>query len=943
MSGMRRVLSLLLAFAMVISLGSQLSFQASAEGSLAEQSSSEASSASSGETSKESTGDTSKDQSSDSSAKKSSDKSEDKSADQSSGKDADKSAEKSAGKEADKSADKSTGKEADKGADQSAGKEKEADKSSQKKEEKSEESSKQDKSKKSDGKRASSSDSGLKTQSPEDHHAEYTPWNSENSLPDAQGKYVLQKDVTLSDTWRVPSGDQGVTLCLNGKTISVADSKDCTVIYVGKDSEGKKATLTLEDCTNNGAVKKGNASMWTISDNSQMRAGGGVFVDNGGTFRMSGGSITGNKSAVAGGGIYVNKGGSCVLSGTAKVENNTAHEPEVPANGSDLYVSESTLTLSSTVALKAVSLNKGKIKYSDSEPFEPGTKLKVYPNVDVPFTEDFAKVMKEGKKPGDYFESNTNGYALHLTRAGEAVLHKDELTYTLGTGENNNTLTVSCSGADCSTIASATLTLKAESKDYTGEPVTATLSGTEAFNKTSNLAVSSDAIEYYCGEEKLAGAPADAGDYIAKLTVAENTLQASFTINKAAPKVTRDVAGAQLTYTGQAQQLFATGTVEGGEMLYCRTKDGDYSTKTLKGRGAGKYTMWCKVVGDKNHLDVEPYSFVTTIAKAELTVTAKSQKVTIGGLNFDKSLDAVTATGLVEGQTLKSVSLTHTSFTKETKKGRIVPTAAKIYNGETDVTKYYKITYKSGTLTVVPRLVTKVVSVGGGLKGTTFSITLASAEKLMKAVGQSAAYKCGDQMVFSLKVSKKKASSVSSKESSAAKKLIGTNGTVAQYLDLQLWLKVGKKSWQITNVGESSVILTAPVPKSAQGTGRTYYLISIHKGKASALASSTTATLKAKANGFSTYAIAYRNKAAASSSSSTAKKLSSAKSTGSRVSTGTGTRASGTSSRRSTNPRTGDMTRLAPWVVLCVGSAVGMAALVLKGRRRRGGKHESHE
>ena len=71
-----------------------------------------------------------------------------------------------------------------------------------------------------------------------------------------------------------------VTICLNGKTIE-SSAKDQPVVEVTSGS-----TLTLTDCKGNaGKVKH-------TSDGS----GSGVKVENGGTFNMYGGTITGNKA-----------------------------------------------------------------------------------------------------------------------------------------------------------------------------------------------------------------------------------------------------------------------------------------------------------------------------------------------------------------------------------------------------------------------------------------------------------------------------------------------------------------------------------------------------------------------------------------------------------------------------------------------------------------------
>ena len=59
-----------------------------------------------------------------------------------------------------------------------------------------------------------------------------------------------------------------------------------------------------------------------ISGNKSYCYGGGVYVDNDGTFTMSGGEISGN-TASAGGGVFVNDNGAFTVSGNSVVSGNT--------------------------------------------------------------------------------------------------------------------------------------------------------------------------------------------------------------------------------------------------------------------------------------------------------------------------------------------------------------------------------------------------------------------------------------------------------------------------------------------------------------------------------------------------------------------------------------------------------------------------------------------
>ncbi len=137
-----------------------------------------------------------------------------------------------------------------------------------------------------------------------------------------------------------------VTICLNGKTIE-SSAKDQPVFEVTSGS-----TLTLTDCKGNaGKVKH-------TSDGS----GSGVKVENGGTFNMYGGTITGNKATTGdtatqrGGGVYVDGTGSTFTMNGGTITDNTA------TKGGGVYVSGGTFTMkgnASVTSNRATDQNNG--------------------------------------------------------------------------------------------------------------------------------------------------------------------------------------------------------------------------------------------------------------------------------------------------------------------------------------------------------------------------------------------------------------------------------------------------------------------------------------------------------------------------------------------------------------------------------------------------------
>ena len=99
-----------------------------------------------------------------------------------------------------------------------------------------------------------------------------------SSLPSTAGTYYLTGDVTISSSWTPVNG---ITLDLNGKTITMNGSDNAITVSNG-------VTLTIKDSSSSNSGKITHASNKT---------GRGVQVQSGGTFHMTGGSITlANKS-----------------------------------------------------------------------------------------------------------------------------------------------------------------------------------------------------------------------------------------------------------------------------------------------------------------------------------------------------------------------------------------------------------------------------------------------------------------------------------------------------------------------------------------------------------------------------------------------------------------------------------------------------------------------
>ena len=133
---------------------------------------------------------------------------------------------------------------------------------------------------------------------------------------------------------------KNLTLDLNGHVLKMTGSG--SVLKVSD-----RATLTIQDSSANGTgtITGGNAEY-----------GGGVYVDNNATLKMTGGCITGCHASRGGGGIY--SSGNLYMGGTAKIEKCTGSDDAIwNREKSDIYADGG--TVDGTVN------NQGTIKHSE--------------------------------------------------------------------------------------------------------------------------------------------------------------------------------------------------------------------------------------------------------------------------------------------------------------------------------------------------------------------------------------------------------------------------------------------------------------------------------------------------------------------------------------------------------------------------------------------------
>ena len=166
----------------------------------------------------------------------------------------------------------------------------------------------------------------------------------------------------------------------------------------------------------------------------------------------------------------------------------------------------------------------------------------------------------------------------------------------------------------------------------------------------------------------------DAGTYTLTVTGQKNytgTVTKTFTVNRADPMVSAvPSAVSDLVYDGSEQKLISAGVVAGGELQY--SLDGtNYSAAIPKATDASSYTVYYKVVGDKNHNDTQPAQIAVSIDKANASDAMKTatgslvkggtSTVTLPALPTDASYGAPTANSSeITGVTLNNGVLTIT-------------------------------------------------------------------------------------------------------------------------------------------------------------------------------------------------------------------------------------------------------------------------------------------
>ena len=199
-------------------------------------------------------------------------------------------------------------------------------------------------------------------------------------------------------------------------------------------------------------------------------------------------------------------------------------------------------------------------------------------------------------------------------------------------------------------------------------------------------------------------APTDAGTYDVRVRVKEDAIYheavsepVTFTIAKVNATVkTAPIAAENLTYDqGKNITLInaENASVTGGELQYAFREDGTYSISLPTATEAGTYSVYYKVVGDRNHNDTEPAKINVTVSKA---FPSYQEPTDISAACGAKLLAVQLPTGFEwrdEDVTLEAGE-TETG-TQIIKKAKYVPEDTKNYKGVTDIAITIQVTHDS--------------------------------------------------------------------------------------------------------------------------------------------------------------------------------------------------------------------------------------------------------
>lgn len=150
-------------------------------------------------------------------------------------------------------------------------------------------------------------------------------------------------------------------------------------------------------------------------------------------------------------------------------------------------------------------------------------------------------------------------------------------------------------------------------------------------------------------------------------------------------------------YDGNGHGIAFTSLETGATVLYGTSESEITSAENPTYTDVGTHTVYYKV-SKTGCIDLIGSKTVKITAKA-ITITAKDQTITYGGI-ISSGADQATASSLVSGDALSSITLSKNQTNAGTYNNEITVSNAVIKNGNTDKTSNYSISYAKGKLTI---------------------------------------------------------------------------------------------------------------------------------------------------------------------------------------------------------------------------------------------------
>ena len=428
--------------------------------------------------------------------------------------------------------------------------------------------------------------------------------------PTAGQYYITASDIKVektANTAQTRTDGPAIVGTITVDEATVDDTGKGTYTFSLPDGYGAKVTATFTECAT--FTPTVSITGWTY---------GSAANDP---------TVTGNTSGGTETFTYSIKDANSYSATVPKGANDYTVKASIAAKG---HYKAAEATANFTIAKKDITISGIKAKNKE---YDGGTTA----------TLDYTSVVYTGIEDGDALTVSTTG-TFEDASLGEGK------TVTLGTltlgGTSVSNYQLATTGQQTSTTANITqavlkaetlnskITLSSTSIGYTGEPVapTVTIDGmTEGTDYD---------VKYKNGDaEATTTKPTNNGTYTIVIVGKGNysgevVTSKTFLITKAAAAVaTAPTAKTGLVENGEFQELITAGSGTNGTMQYSLDNK-TYSTAIPKGKDAGTYTVYYKVVGNTNYADTEAKTLSVTIADPKPKIIDEAKPMTFEGETY---------------------------------------------------------------------------------------------------------------------------------------------------------------------------------------------------------------------------------------------------------------------------------------------------------------------